>query len=174
MKERFEKYVMPVPWSGCHIWIGGCFGNGIPAFSVNNRPIQAYKVAYEIYKGPVGNQHVCHTCDNPVCVNPAHLFLGTPKINAMDRQTKGRGVVPSAKLTWDQIQSIRSDDRLHYEIARDYGVSRAKITDIKNHKTYKSPSACRNYPLSNWERFSEELGRTNVTTIELPGEETVQ
>lgn len=140
MKERFEKFVMPVPWTGCHIWMGGCFGNGIPAFSVNNKPIQAYKVAYELYKGRVGCAHVCHTCDNPLCVNVNHLWLGNPLLNAQDRKAKGRNGT-RAKLTWEQAQQIREDTRIHREIANDYGVSRARISEIKSGKTYKTETA---------------------------------
>lgn len=158
MKERFEQYVMPVPWSGCHIWMGGCTGNGIPAFSVNNKAVQAYKVAYEIYRGPVGDHHVCHHCDNPLCVNSGHLFLGDPLSNAQDRSRKRRNVNPHAKLTWEQVCSIREDQRLHKVIAKDYGVARARISEIKEGKTYKTPDACRANSLQDWQRFGENLG----------------
>jgi len=49
-------------------------------------------VAWELLNGPVpGGMHVCHSCDNPPCCNPAHLFLGTAVDNAADREAKGRG-----------------------------------------------------------------------------------
>lgn len=139
---------MPVPWSGCHEWIGGHFGGGRPAFSVNKKPELAYRVSYELYKGPIPkDKDVCHDCDNENCVNPVHLWIGDASANAVDMVNKGRGYNPNQKLTWNQVCSIRKDQRLHKEIAQDYGVTRARISEIKNFKTYKTEKVCRNSSL---------------------------
>lgn len=78
---------------------------------------------------------VCHRCDNPVCVNPNHLFLGTPADNAADMVAKGRHCAGQlnrrAKLTDAQVIAIRADKRLQKQIAADYGVTLAAISHIK-------------------------------------------
>ena len=81
---------------------------------------------------------VLHTCDNPPCVNPDHLWLGTRRDNAQDRDRKGRGDWSGrAKLTASQVLSIRADTRLLREIADDYGVSLSAVSLIKKRKTWK-------------------------------------
>ena len=83
---------------------------------------------------------VCHKCDNPSCVNPDHLFLGTVKDNAADARDKGRAFVGvlngRAKLTKKDVLAILKDDRIHREIAKDYGVTRATI-NVKRGSTWK-------------------------------------
>ena len=77
---------------GCRIWVGsktvGRYGRLVKK---GNRYLASW-LAYERFKGPVPKGlEVCHSCDNPPCVNPDHLFVGTQKDNALDRQAKGRG-----------------------------------------------------------------------------------
>jgi hypothetical protein len=77
---------------GCKIWAGSKTVDRYARLSKWGKAHKAYRLAYEKYKGaiPVGME-VCHSCDNPSCVNPDHLFVGTAKDNALDRQAKGRG-----------------------------------------------------------------------------------
>ena len=81
---------------------------------------------------------VCHHCDNPGCVNPSHLFLGTRADNNRDMRMKGRAVVPglsgeshgSAKLSLGDVRNIRLDSRPSLDIAREYGVHYNTIRNI--------------------------------------------
>lgn len=77
---------------GCLLWAGSRDLNGYGRIRKAGTNYKAHRLAYEQFKGtiPIGME-VCHSCDNPPCVNPDHLFVGTTKDNALDRQAKGRG-----------------------------------------------------------------------------------
>jgi len=85
------------------------------------------------------NKFVCHTCDNPICVNPAHLFLGKPKDNTQDMISKGRwgGGRKRYKLTKEQTIEILADTRTQQAIADEYGISRTFVSLIKSRKRHK-------------------------------------
>ncbi len=76
----------------CWIWTAGLFSNGYGQFRIGKRKIKAHRFIYTIFNGQIPDDKIiCHYCDNKKCVNPAHLFLGTHKDNAVDRERKGRG-----------------------------------------------------------------------------------
>lgn len=90
LKERFENKLKIMP-SGCWEWQTRRHKDGYGQFWYNNKTVVASRMAYEIYKEPIPEGlQVCHTCDNPPCCNPAHLFLGTLSDNMQDAQKKGR------------------------------------------------------------------------------------
>jgi len=84
------------PITGCWIWTRAQRA-GYGAVYVNGKKESAHRVAYRLYIGeiPVG-LCVCHTCDNPLCVNPDHLFLGTHSDNMKDAYAKGRLILPTS------------------------------------------------------------------------------
>lgn len=109
----------------------------------------AHRVAYEMCHGeiPAGLQ-VLHRCDNPLCVRPSHLFLGTNKENNDDKMRKGRHghgtqhgeQASGAKLTEDsirQIRSMRAQGMLLREIGEKFGVHYMTIGQIVSGKTWK-------------------------------------
>lgn len=98
------------------------------------KKVIASRAAYMLANGPIPEgQYVCHKCDHPPCVNPHHLFAGTPKENCVDKVQKGR-VTPRCgeKINAEIAKKIFDDPRPKAHIAREYGVSRALVHRIKD------------------------------------------
>ena len=126
----------------CWEWQGVLNEKGYGRISVGaNNNIRAHRASYEAFVGPIGRLLVCHECDNPKCVNPDHLFLGTPKRNSEDMAEKGRSTRgernAQARLTASDAQAIRADLRSPHEVAREYGVSAPTNCDIRERRTWK-------------------------------------
>ncbi len=146
VKTRFEKFIMPITETGCWIWMGHVGTTGYGGFSFKGACKKAPRVAYELFKGPIPKgMDVCHKCDERLCVNPDHLFVGTRKENMQDAIKKGRAVFPphnkgehhpNHKLTTSQVESILADKRTYHEIAADYGVHFSTIGYIKIKKNW--------------------------------------
>lgn len=139
-KERFERKVDKS--SGCWVWLASLGSTGYGQFSVDNRPRKAHRVSYEMYRGPIpAGIFVCHSCDNRLCVNPDHLFLGTSKDNLQDMASKGRSCHGesrhNAKLTDEKVRFVRNSTQSNRALARLCGVSEAAIRNAKAKRTWR-------------------------------------
>jgi HNH endonuclease len=97
LEERFWEKVDKRGPDECWEWTGGRFGPGYGALSRDREsgPAPAHRLSYEFAYGPIHDGlHVLHRCDNPPCVNPAHLWAGTHDDNMADRHAKGRSRGP--------------------------------------------------------------------------------
>ena len=101
--------------NGCWEWFGNMFSSGYGQFKAKNlhpTPIPAPRAAWMLFNGQIkSGQWVLHNCDNPRCVNPAHLRLGTPQDNVDDMVSRGRNSKgedrPAAKLTDAGVREMR-------------------------------------------------------------------
>ena len=138
LTECLELYSIPEPNSGCRLWIRHASKEGYGILKWDGRAQKAHRLAWMCSHGPVPpGMLVCHKCDVPSCVNPAHLFLGKDADNSADKIAKGRQAhvrgtqQPRAKLTEGDVTAIREDHRILREIAADYGVSVGLIFFVK-------------------------------------------
>jgi hypothetical protein len=133
---RFYEKIGDPDADGCWPWKGSILHTGRRAgrhpsgcFRWGNKSCLAHRVAWEIYnRRAPGEAVVCHSCDNPICVNPDHLFLGTADINNKDKMLKGRA---RKKLNPNAVRAIRLDGRHQWDIAADFGIGQAMVSAIK-------------------------------------------
>lgn len=146
LKKSFEKHV--IRQDGCWGWKGPIDHGGYPVMSCR-RAIgsdRGHKASWIIHHGLIPKRmHVCHSCDNPICTNPDHLWIGTFKENNDDKIAKGRGrYAPppikkgsenaSSRLNEDQVAEIKkllNEGHSSYGIGKEFGVSKTTILRIK-------------------------------------------
>lgn len=129
----------------CWHWKGPFFSvSGYGSFQIKDRPYGAHRVAWTLTNGPIPDgMSICHRCDDRACVNPSHLFMGTPADNSADMVTKGRQAKRpgsqhhNAKLTEAVVREILADiESRPTELGRKYGVSPSTICDIRSGRTW--------------------------------------
>jgi len=97
--------------AGCWWWLGGGTTSGHGMFSHNYRSVPAHRFAYALTFGAIpAGLVICHHCDNPRCVNPAHLFLGTYADNMQDKLKKGlHHTRPGTSRMFEKLQALESE-----------------------------------------------------------------
>ena len=143
-EERFFEKVRK--GQGCWEWTAYKAPTGYGQFYLDGKPKYAHRLSWELAHGEIPDgMCVCHTCDNPGCVNPDHLFIGTHQDNVADRHQKGRSHKPKgskhgrAKLTEEDVHLIREYLRYgctHKYIGSLFGVCAPHISRIKHGKLW--------------------------------------
>ena len=131
MDRIFERSVATK--SGCWEWSGARKPNGYGNIYFRGSVQPAHRVSFLLFRGPLPpGMYACHRCDNPGCVNPAHLFAGTPQENQRDMRAKRRQNNP-VKISAADVVAIRerrhAGDSLR-TIAATFGVSEASVSLI--------------------------------------------
>ncbi len=137
--ERFWPKVKK--GDGCWLWTGGTVGKGYGKFEQTT----AHRIAYELSRGLIPDGlHVLHTCDNPICCHPDHLFLGTNLDNIQDRIDKGRSCRGEdnhfSKLSEQDVRRVhelRKAGLNQYKIASEVGASQATVSRILRKKIWR-------------------------------------
>jgi hypothetical protein len=130
--------------SGCWLWIGALDDDGYGTFKTypegKQRQVRAHRISYELNVGFIGDAFLLHRCDIRCCVNPEHLYVGTPAQNSSDMVSRRRSLIGqrnhSAKLSAEQVIAIRGDSRQFRVIAEEYGVSFGLVGHIKNGRAW--------------------------------------
>lgn len=143
LTERFMANVSPEPNTGCWLWLGSVADDGYGRMRVGGgRRVRAHRLALELFAASAPGDHlVCHRCDQPTCVNPAHLFVGTNADNLADMARKGRstrgGRNPNARLSPLDVAAIRASTATNEAVARRFGISATHASRIRNNHAWE-------------------------------------
>jgi Autographiviridae endonuclease len=142
-QERILLSSIPEPNSGCWLWLSWVNAKGYAQLRYKGRCHRANRLSFSAFVGSIPDGlHVLHRCDNPACVNPEHLFLGTNIENVRDREAKGRGARfigsqhPRAKLTEEDVLTIRHAQLHPSDMAEQYNVSVSTIKAVKSRRNW--------------------------------------
>ena len=149
--ERFWSKTKRNPKTGCLDWTAAIHTEGYGSFKLDGKRQLAHRVAWMFAHGPAPAELcVCHTCDNRLCVNPDHLFLGTKADNTADAIAKGRHSTtvnplrgehqPTAKLNEVAVRVIRymaAKGVTASKLARVHGVGRTTIRRVVARQTWR-------------------------------------
>lgn len=142
--------------TGCWHWTGSVFSESQrPRWTLGQREpdkeVLAYRAVYRLMVGDIPEGfYVCHSCDNPSCVSPNHLWLGTARDNSQDASQKGRlptgasnrdSQGTNVKLNVEMVRQIRKSSDSTKALASRFGVSPSTVTLVRQRKTWKDVDA---------------------------------
>jgi hypothetical protein len=140
----WSKVRVPENGAGCWEWTSTLNANGYGRFCTQREKIAAHRFAYELVKGQIPEGlHIRHLCHNRLCVNPAHLLVGTPKDNAQDALDAGRfsrgNVNGNSKLDDETVRYIRQnpDNLKGRALAAKFGISPATVSGVQNGRVWR-------------------------------------
>lgn len=139
LAERFWRKVEKRTAGECWNWTAAVASNGYGMLTVRTgKQETSHRLAWKFRNGEVPQgAYICHSCDNRLCCNPAHLFAGTPSDNAMDMAKKGRH--GRTKLSPDRVLAIRAawPIKTAAQLGRDFGVTKQTITQVVTRTTWR-------------------------------------
>ena len=143
--ERIYENVICDIKTHCWNWTGSFTRGNYGQININGKKYRAHRVVYQELCGPIPEDkpYVLHTCDNPKCCNPKHLYTGTQQNNMDDMIKRNRCNPPHggkdgmSKLTKEQVIKIRASNETNTALAKHFGVSQPTISNIKNRKRWK-------------------------------------
>lgn len=148
-RKVMERFVDKVDIKGddeCWEWLGGIDKDGYGKFKINGKDIRAHRASWLIHDGEIpSGSFVLHNCDNPSCVNPKCLFLGTSKGNSFDREMKDRENHTSGEryinqtTTWEIVDNLRNDamnGMTQKELVEKYKIIKQSVSRIINNEQW--------------------------------------
>lgn len=141
LPEWFMSRVTVDPLSGCFNWRFGKSDFGYGRLFYKGKDSKAHRVAYELCAESFDETlQVLHSCDNPACCNPAHLFQGTQKDNMLDMRCKGRQAKVRYGMSLEKAKKIRqeyADGSSQTALASKYHMAKSTIHNIVHNVTWK-------------------------------------
>ncbi len=140
--ERIEAGYVPVTESGCWLWTMAINTYGYGASRFRGTTYLAHRLSWYAHIGRIPEGvFVCHKCDTRSCINPSHLFLGTPADNTRDMVSKGRNLcgaaAPSAKISEYDATEIREASGVSQRrLAVMFGISQSQVQRIRAGKRW--------------------------------------
>jgi hypothetical protein len=157
---------------GCWDWRGRTHTEGYGVLSYRDGPRRlhptAHRMSWELFRGEIPEGlDVLHTCDRKICVQPAHLYLGTQADNTRDAVQRGQHPIGErharARLTAADVITIRNSNETHEALAERYGIAKASISAVRRGLTWKHIDG----PLKTRDSVGEHNGQAKLSAADV-------